>query len=477
MGHLIRALVFSLLFHLGLCVTLELGKRDGWLHRDLPPWLTKWFQTPALVHVADTPAPWPIQPKRPREEPEPARKSTPPPDRFIAVDPVLAIISPPDDPKYYSTHSTRAADPKLIQSQHALPKVDGEEPVIPSLAAFNHPVVAPFIIRPDSRLGKTLAPVPPLKSPLRPESDAKSEFKPAATTTPPLVPRDEPPAETVAPLPAVEKLMPPIATELPGIQFLEAALEQPTNPVRPPDLVPQKSRVPGEASLLLKISSFPEMPAAGVATAGRSQTDAAVDFKPVTPVNPSPVIRNEPVGEAEARPAQPELARLAPSPVGAAPAIRFPEAPAAPVATQNPRPRTLLEAKANQALSGAVASKKMLQEGGISRHGKISFDVVGTAYGPYDALFAAAVQQRWWDLLENGRQAGWVPGEVRLSFVLQSNGNIAEVQLINSTVTEFQTQVCPATLQDLSPFLKWPEAMRAAIGSDQRRIHFRFIYW
>ncbi len=477
---LTSAALLSLVIHFGLYATMDLARKLGWFQRPSPAWLSKWLKPPNLVSVANSPAPWPLQPNRLPEETERTQKKPTLPNRFIDVDYTLAIIDPPADPKFYSTHTTRAADPNPRQTKQDVPKVDGEQTEIPKIITFAQPVVAPFAARPDDQLpfAKTITPVPLLESIIRPEGDAKSDFKPNAAISLSPLSRDESSTETaMAPTPnRVEfSKLAPTTIRASTAKLPERADEKGL----PRENPASSSRFTANASVTAIIVS--KTPALLEANAGRPESDARFDFKPGAVINLSPTARNDLPGEAVATsvPTRTEFAKLTPTTLGAIPQ-QLPEAPtgngsSAPSPT--PKPRTLLEAKASQAVSGAIAGRKMIQDGGINRAGKLSFDVIGVPYAPYDALFFSAVQQRWWDLLDNSHRSALITGEVRLSFLLHRDGRITDLKLGNSSVTEFQTQICLATLQDLSPFLKWPDAMREAIGSDERRMHFRFIYW
>ncbi len=488
LNRLTSAVVLSLLLHLGFYAAMDLGKKHGWFQQPPPEWLSKWLKPPSLVSIADSPAPWPIQPKQLREEMDRAQKKKPVhPERFIEVDTTLAIIDPPADPKFYSTHTTRAAEPNPRQTKQDVPKVDGEQTLIPKIIAFAQPVVAPFTSRPDDQLpfGKTLTPVPPLESIIRPQGDATSDFKPSVAINLSPAARNEAPSEAaIPPVPSrteFAKLTPLSAPVAPDLKLPERADGNGSNP-----LFPSKRADASAVTASAPISKTPTLPEVNVAQStslNRPNTDARFDFKPGAAINLPSTARNETPIESAAvagsNPARTEFAKLTPTAPSAV-NLKLPEAPTGSGSTApspSPKPRTLLEAKASQAVTGAIAGKKMIQEGGINRAGKLSFDVIGAPYGPYDALFCSAVQQRWWDLLENSRGSASVPGETRLSFLLHHDGRITDLKLNNSTVTEFQTQVCLATLLDVSPFLKWPDAMREAIGADTRRANFRFIYW
>jgi hypothetical protein len=63
-----------------------------------------------------------------------------------------------------------------------------------------------------------------------------------------------------------------------------------------------------------------------------------------------------------------------------------------------PRPRTLVEARLRQ---GIQVGRRMNQQGGVNRRGVISLDAKASPFGAYDAALIAAVQKRWYDLLDS----------------------------------------------------------------------------
>ena len=136
------------------------------------------------------------------------------------------------------------------------------------------------------------------------------------------------------------------------------------------------------------------------------------------------------------------------------------------------KPRTLAQAKAQRMLAG----EKSLQDGGASRHGRISFPVKATAFGSYDAALIAAVQQRWYDLLDSS-QFTQRSGKVVVEFRLMYDGRIAGLKVEENEVGELLGLLCQRAIMDPAPFGEWPGDMRRMIGQNYREVTFTFFYY
>ena len=136
------------------------------------------------------------------------------------------------------------------------------------------------------------------------------------------------------------------------------------------------------------------------------------------------------------------------------------------------RPRTLAAARAKKAM---LAGEKMQQDGGVKPRGTLAFDVKRTAFGDYDAAFIAAVQQRWYDLLESAS----IPhraGKVMLEFRLSYDGRVTEMKVNDNEVGEVLSSICQRAVLDPAPFAKWPTDMRRMVGANFRDVTFTFYY-
>ena len=104
-------------------------------------------------------------------------------------------------------------------------------------------------------------------------------------------------------------------------------------------------------------------------------------------------------------------------------------------------------------------------------------DAKGTEFGRYDAMFVAAVRDRWFDLLESREYASEAHGRVALQFKLHHDGRITEMKVAENTVSETLSLICQKAVLDPAPFEKWPTEMRLLVGADFRRIQFTFYYY
>jgi len=137
------------------------------------------------------------------------------------------------------------------------------------------------------------------------------------------------------------------------------------------------------------------------------------------------------------------------------------------------RPRTIKEALLQR---NQLPGQKMKQSGGVERRGHIATDTKLTGFGAYDRAFVDAVSSRWYDLLDNMSFDAYRSGHVKMEFILNYDGRITEMKILETTVTETLTLLCQKAVLDPAPFEKWPREMRLMVGEDLRRITFTFYY-
>ena len=157
------------------------------------------------------------------------------------------------------------------------------------------------------------------------------------------------------------------------------------------------------------------------------------------------------------------------SPFSAGPLIAEPSPPA------HVRPRTLAQAYQQNPM---LAGKAMQQEGGVKRPGRISVDALASPFGVYDRAFIAAVEERWYQLIDTYRAHGGVPrqGKVVLDFELRYDGRITEMHVADRSVDELLSVLCQDAVRDPAPYQRWPTDMRQMIGADYREVRFTFYY-
>ncbi len=136
------------------------------------------------------------------------------------------------------------------------------------------------------------------------------------------------------------------------------------------------------------------------------------------------------------------------------------------------RPRTLQEARLRK---GMLAGEKMRQNGGVRQRGRVSLNVKATPFGAYDAAFIAAVQQRWYELIDN-TQVPQRSGKVALEFRLNIDGSITDMKVRETEVGEMLALLCQRAVKDPAPYLPWPSDMQRMVGKTYREVLFTFYY-
>ncbi|HZQ45493.1 MAG TPA: hypothetical protein VFC07_00655, partial [Verrucomicrobiae bacterium] len=146
----------------------------------------------------------------------------------------------------------------------------------------------------------------------------------------------------------------------------------------------------------------------------------------------------------------------------------------APSIEPHKRWRTLAEAEMHQ---NPLAGEKLKQDGGVKRNRiQPSFDTKATTFGEYDARVIAAIQQRWYDLLDNPAFATASTGMVRVEFRLNYDGRVTDMRVVESTVDDMLSYLCQRAISEPAPYERWTSAMRLQIGAAYRVVQFSFFY-
>lgn len=191
-------------------------------------------------------------------------------------------------------------------------------------------------------------------------------------------------------------------------------------------------------------------------------------------VKPQPAVAKEEVTPGP-KPGESDIAMVQPKPAGA-PLAAQPSAPVTPPASPEPRvrPRTIAAALAQK---GMLAGEKSKQEGGVKRRAMMSsLDVKATPFGAYDAAIIAAIQQRWFDLLDQNDYTRGRTGKVVLDFRLMEDGRITVMTVSDNDVGELLGLVCQRAVLDPAPYAPWPTDMKKMLRSNFRDVRFTFYY-
>lgn len=137
------------------------------------------------------------------------------------------------------------------------------------------------------------------------------------------------------------------------------------------------------------------------------------------------------------------------------------------------RPRSLRDAKARLVDSGLVGEKSKM-DGGVTKQGKSSLDVLRTAFGAYGEHMFFAMEGKW-KLLADQRSP--IPvGTVVVSFRVHQSGRISDVRTDSTEVNDLHTAICQMAVRDPSPYPRWPTALlkRYPLGYHDITVTFRY---
>ncbi len=163
LNRLTAAVVLSAVLHLVAYAGLQVAKRADF---SLP-------RLPQLVKIS-LPAPTPVVTEK--------KVSL----TFVTVDPDTAQTTAPKNPKFYSTHSTVAAQPAPAKTKAELTKVEGKKSEVPKIADVPVPSPKPILktvakVEPKNAAlplqPKPLQPAPPPEPKPRTLAEAKAEQK------------------------------------------------------------------------------------------------------------------------------------------------------------------------------------------------------------------------------------------------------------------------------------------------------------
>jgi len=143
-----------------------------------------------------------------------------------------------------------------------------------------------------------------------------------------------------------------------------------------------------------------------------------------------------------------------------------------------PKPKTVAEAKARLGQQRpATTGERSKQDGGVRQRNVVSsLDAVGTLFGAYDSVIFAAIQERWFGLLEERSYASDKTGKVVLEFRLNYDGRVTDMKVLENTVDEILCLLCQKSILDPAPFARWPSDMRRMANADYREVRIVFYY-
>jgi hypothetical protein len=122
-----------------------------------------------------------------------------------------------------------------------------------------------------------------------------------------------------------------------------------------------------------------------------------------------------------------------------------------------------------------VARKAKLIASGIARAGVAAFDVAGSPFGAYDKKIIAAVQSRWYALIDRFGMYERA-GLVTVRFELLDDGQVQGLRISDNTAGQILALFCEKAIIESGPFDPLPDNLRALVGKEPREASFTFYY-
>ncbi len=194
------------------------------------------------------------------------------------------------------------------------------------------------------------------------------------------------------------------------------------------------------------------------------------ELKKPEPVPPKP--------ESEPSPGDLALSKPSPSPIPLVTAAKPPPQTLTPTPAPPPkpakRPRTLAQVFDQ---SPQLRGEKFKQAGGVKKRGiTAALDVRASTFGAYDQALIHAIEERWFQLLDENDYSGERVGKVVLEFKLKYDGSVMDMKVVETSVGEVLGLLCLRAVKDPERYETWPSDMRLLYSSGFREVRFTFYY-
>ncbi|HTH48088.1 MAG TPA: hypothetical protein VMB21_11285 [Candidatus Limnocylindria bacterium] len=138
------------------------------------------------------------------------------------------------------------------------------------------------------------------------------------------------------------------------------------------------------------------------------------------------------------------------------------------------RRKSVNEARADK---GLLVGERMKEDGGVERHAmEATFSVRATEFGAYSSRLVAAVQARWYYLLEERRFSFDRAGKVVITFRLHPDGTVSAINTAKSTVDDIHSLLCELSIEQPAPYGVWPRELIQEVGREPILVTFTFNY-
>ena len=123
----------------------------------------------------------------------------------------------------------------------------------------------------------------------------------------------------------------------------------------------------------------------------------------------------------------------------------------------------------------ARQTETILSEQGTKNVGALAYDAKWSAYGEYIQRLIDAVQAQWERLIIRSPIYPTRGTVVRVTFKINSAGNISEIVKVESPGERTAEYLCISAITERAPYGDWSEDMIAVLGREQE-MTFRFFY-
>ena len=146
-----------------------------------------------------------------------------------------------------------------------------------------------------------------------------------------------------------------------------------------------------------------------------------------------------------------------------------------PAATENQRPQSASSAAASGVKPAGISEKPTSPTAPPPRP-TLAIDLKASPFGNYDSAIVAAVQKRWYELLDERKSAREGKGRVVVEFRLKYDGHISDLKITYREVDDILSLICQRAVTDPAPFAAWPRDMRRTVAGNSRSVRFTFFY-
>lgn len=144
-------------------------------------------------------------------------------------------------------------------------------------------------------------------------------------------------------------------------------------------------------------------------------------------------------------------------------------------AEQKPRYKRVADVRREK---GMLVGERMKMDGNSPRVGiDSSLDVKASPLGDYNYRLVQAVQERWYQLLDERKFALERSGKAVIKFTLHADGTVSDVRTDRSTVGDTLSFLCELSIMQPAPYGKWPSEVRRLIGRESLDVTFTFNYY